>query len=147
MGNYIDLVRGMMSMARHDGDTQLLRFTSGFIGDLERAYGKSCTSTEAATRAKALLKAINTTVRAAEEEGIEYVPDRDYVGFLKSFIPTELDETDIMMYFTTLMQTLPNPSKGLLMRSIKEKYPNQYDGKLAAKIAGSMFEPSWSPNK
>lgn len=139
--NYLDVIRGMMAAARIKQDKQLLRFTSGFIGDLERAYGKTCTDEQVATLAKALLKAIFATMDKATQEGTEYVPERAYVEFLEGFIPQQLSDVEIIEFFSYQLQELPSRTKGDLMKLLKQFYPNMYDGKVAAKIAGDMFAP------
>lgn len=137
--NMLDELRYQLTIARKELNTTEVRQLSSFIADLERAYGKHVEPEQAQTLAKQQLKAISKSVQEALEIGIEYTPDMDTIRFLETFVPAQLTESDIQAILTGFLKAVPLANKGMLMGMLKQHYANQYDGKLAATVAGQMF--------
>ena len=59
--------------------------------------------------------------------------------YLKDFIRVQLSEDDIRNLVTEFVQSTPTAKMGDVMKMLKDKYPGQYDGKVASKITMSVL--------
>lgn len=57
------------------------------------------------------------------------------IAAIESFLPKQLSEGELEKIITTLKQSTPGISLGVVMKTLKESYAGQYDSKLASEIA------------
>lgn len=105
-----------------------------FKSELIRNFGKEPTWNDAAFLAKTQIRNYDEATREAQDRGVEYTPPFAEIEFLQEFIPAQLTETDIREFFRSTGLT----NKGQLMKALKDKHPNQYDGKVAVWVAGEF---------
>lgn len=92
-------------------------------------------------------KAVKTRRESAEqydEAGRPELADKERAEIvaLEKYLPKQLSEDDARLAMQALASELGIHEKkqmGQLIKAAKEKFPGQLDGKLAAKIAGSLL--------
>jgi uncharacterized protein YqeY len=85
-------------------------------------------------------KEISKRVEAAgfaEQQGrVELVEqNRSEQAILEAYLPAQLDAARLEEILRALAEELGSTAIGPLMTRLKERYPGQYDGKLASEIA------------
>lgn len=140
--NMLTILRGMLEDARFRGYG--LKPLQTVIGDLQRINKDYISKKELLTYVKAQIKSIEKTAEQAGKMGQVYTPDHDYLSLLVdleyAYQPKQLTDFQIRAFFADLMHTNPNMNKGMLMKAIKEEFPDCYDGKLASQIAGEFHK-------
>lgn len=59
----------------------------------------------------------------------------------ESYLPDQLNEEELKLIIQNEYDAWPLPLKiGIIMKFLKEQYPNQYDSKLASKIAKEIIK-------
>lgn len=134
MSTVIEQLNHVILGARKRGNIKMLSIYTTFKGDLIRKFGKEPTWDEAAAHSKAVIKSYEVAKDEALKVGQIFNTDPEEIEFLCEFIPQQMSENEIRAFFAN--SGIIN--KGLLMKAIKEEYPNQYNGKLAAKVAGEF---------
>lgn len=77
---------------------------------------------------QALSKVTETTEALKREQQI-----------LESYLPSQLGEDALLKILEDEFHTAAQPSKGLIMKFLKDNYANQYDGKLAAQVVDAFL--------
>ena len=61
------------------------------------------------------------------------------IKIVEEFLPSQLDREQLSEILNDFKAANPNSNMGAAMKELKEKYPAQYDGKLASQIAKEIF--------
>lgn len=70
----------------------------------------------------------------------EEVKDLEFeISVIEEFLPKQLSEDVLKKELEEFKAANTDANMGLAMKYLKEKYPNQYDGKLASQLAKDMF--------
>lgn len=91
--------------------------------------------------AKSEIKKRNEEIEFAEKAG-----KADYVEQLKkeqeiilNFLPAQLTEEQLKEKISSIVAELDTPNIGLVMKSLKENFDGQYDGKLASQLIKTLL--------
>ena len=57
------------------------------------------------------------------------------IATIEEFLPRQMSEADLERIMSELRAADPAMNMGLLMKTLKERYPGQYDAKMASEIA------------
>ncbi|MDH5717253.1 MAG: GatB/YqeY domain-containing protein [Spirochaetia bacterium] len=86
---------------------------------------------------KKFLKSLNEAIESLEKSGRDVTKEKQEKEILESFLPRQLSEEELDKIIQELAAALPEKSPkfmGQVMSNLKEKYPNQFDGKLASQL-------------
>lgn len=61
------------------------------------------------------------------------------IAVIEEFLPKQLSEEELKSELENFKASNDGANMGLAMKHLKEKFPNQYDGKLASSLAKEMF--------
>lgn len=138
MASVIEQLNHVILGAVKRGATDSANMYKTFKAELILKFGKEPTWEDAAKLAKNQISNYEKAEVEAAEKGLQYTKPFDEIEFLKEFIPAQLTEYQIREFMRTKFEDgLTN--KGLLMKALKEQFgPTNYDGKLAAQIAGEF---------
>ncbi|CCI88498.1 tRNA amidotransferase [Yersinia phage phiR2-01] len=140
--NILNILRDLLQAARINGDKDRARNLQTMIGDLQRIDKNYVSRDQLVAYINSQLKAAEAAKQKAMKVGVEILVDEDYdrllITLLQEYQPTQLNESQVRSYFAELVKLNPGITKGLLMKTIKQEYPGQYDGSMAAQIAGEF---------
>lgn len=128
-------IKDLLLEARKAKKTAEITFYSTLLGELV-AIGKNngnreTTDDEAVRHIKKWVSNIDETIRA-RGEGV--CTELLYEKVLcQQFLPQQLDDVVLREIIAAMIDTL-GKNQGIVMKTLKEQYPNQYDGKLASTI-------------
>ena len=91
---------------------------------------------------KKFLKGINDTISILEKESRDCSKEKMEKEILDSYLPKQMSEADLEKAVNEIVETLPEKSlkmMGKVMAALKEKYPNQYDGKIASSVVKNIL--------
>lgn len=61
------------------------------------------------------------------------------IALIEGMLPKQLTAADLEAALQEIRGSTPSANMGLAMKLLKEKFPGQYDGKLASEIAKRVF--------
>lgn len=61
------------------------------------------------------------------------------MALIESFLPKQLSTADLEKALQEMKASTPGLNMGTAMKMLKEKFPGQYDGKMASEIAKKVF--------
>ena len=64
------------------------------------------------------------------------------ISVIEGFLPKQLSAADLENALMQMRAETPGLNMGAAMKVLKEKFPGQYDGKLASEIAKKLFATS-----
>jgi len=127
--------------ARDTGRTMVLRGLVAAIKNLK--VDKQVRELPAAEIATLVRKEINKRTEAVEfalkggrNELVEQ--NRAEQAILESYLPAQLDAARLETVIRELARELGSTAIGPIMAKLKERYPGQYDGKLASELARKL---------
>ncbi|MES0490870.1 MAG: GatB/YqeY domain-containing protein [Leptospirales bacterium] len=91
---------------------------------------------------KKFLKGINESITLLEKDNRDTEKEKVEKKILTSYLPEPLSEEDLKKAIEEIISTLPEKSPkmmGQVMAALKEKYPNQFDGKVASGLAKNLL--------
>lgn len=142
--NMIRVLQELLELARRNKNRHQVTIYSTILGELQRINKNCITKLEFTTWLKSQFKAIETAVDKANEHGVAYDPDHEYLYILADleykYALKQMTDVQIRDFFARELQTNPGANKGQLMKAIKEYYNGRYDGKVAAMIVSGFFE-------
>lgn len=121
-----------------------LRMLKSQLGEAEMAKGGDL---EEADELAVLMRAVKTRTESAAqyaEGGRQDLADKERaeITVIQRFLPKALTEDEARAAIAKLAQEHSFSEKkqmGALMKAVKAAYPGQIDGRMAAKIAGSIL--------
>lgn len=132
----IDKLKTNLLQARKSKDQWLITFYSTLVGEIE-AIGKSkgnrqTTDEECQKHMKTwYVNNDATLVHVINEKARNEIVLENFL--LKEYLPETLSEDVLKEIIKELVVKYEN-KQGLVMKALKETYPNQYDGKVASDI-------------
>lgn len=128
--------------ARKEKDTEKASLLATVISEAKlvgkNAGNRDPTDNEVSDILKKFLKGINETLEILTKNGKDTTATLKEKEILEFYLPKQLSETELAQIIQDIITLLPEKSPkmmGQVMASLKERYPNQYDGKLASQIA------------
>ncbi|HUI27258.1 MAG TPA: GatB/YqeY domain-containing protein [Candidatus Kryptonia bacterium] len=143
MASEADIQRDLTAAmkARDTGRTMVLRGLVAAIKNLK--VDKQVRELPAAEIATLVRKEINKRTEAVEfalkggrNELVEQ--NRAEQAILESYLPAQLDAARLETVIRELARELGSTAIGPIMAKLKERYPGQYDGKLASELARKL---------
>lgn len=142
--NMLTILREMMESARKNGYPETAKAVSTVIGDLQRVNKDYISRSEMLGYIKAQFKASAAAELKAKEHGVEYTSDYEYDSvlclLLDEYSPPQLSGEQLAAYFTDLLGLNPSINKGMMMKALRQEFPDSYDGKQAAILADSVLK-------
>jgi len=137
-----DLVSAMK--ARDEVTKQTLRMLKSDLGKKEVKLGRALDEAEELTVLTGAVKSRRDSIAAYEEGGRSDLADaeRAEIDIVSRYLPKQLSEDEARAAIRALKGKLGITEKkqmGQLMKAVMDEYRGQIDGKLASKIAGSLF--------
>jgi len=127
--------------ARKNKDTIKSNLLSTLIGEAQN-IGKNEGNREPTTDeilgvVKKFLKAADESIQVLEKAGRDCAKEKEEKRILESYQPKQLNENELKQAVDEIVSQMPDKSvkmMGQVMNQLKEKYPNQFDGKMASAI-------------
>ena len=140
----IDQIKTDLAQARKDHDTFALGLLTTLLSDINM-IGKNAqretTEAEAAGIVKKFIKGIDDTIALLTDSDTHKENREKLVNekaLLVQYLPRQLSQDELIFRIHDLIaygaNTLP-----LIMNKLKEKYPGQYDGAMASKLAKELL--------
>jgi len=127
--------------ARKAKDSVKMNLLSTMIGEAQNigknAGNREPNNDEVLGVVKKFLKAVDESIAMLEKAGRDNSKEKEEKRILESYQPKQMDEAQLKAAVEAIVAALPDKSvkmMGHVMNSLKEKYPNQFDGKLASAI-------------
>lgn len=123
----LEIIKTQRFAALKEKDNATYQTLTLVMGELSRLDNKSPSDNE-------VTKVISKMIKSATEtNGLKHSDDLMVeINLLKSFLPKELSEIELSKIIDALM--LENATLPFIMKSLKEKYNGQYNGKLAQQL-------------
>jgi len=105
-------------------------------------HNREPTEEEVINVIKKFLKGINETITALQSGNRDTSKEITEKEILESFLPQQLSENDLKEKITSIINELENRSPqqmGKVMALLKERFPNQFDGKMASNLTKSLL--------
>jgi len=86
---------------------------------------------------KKFLKAIDESITLLEKAGRDNSKEKEEKSILEGYQPKQLDESALKQAIDEIVNSMSDKSvkmMGQVMNQLKEKYPNQFDGKMASNL-------------
>jgi hypothetical protein len=86
---------------------------------------------------KKFLKAVDESIILLEKAGRDVSKEKEEKTILEGYQPKQLGEAELKKTIDEIVAAMPDKSvkmMGQVMNRLKEKYPNQFDGKMASAL-------------
>ncbi|MDH4263322.1 MAG: GatB/YqeY domain-containing protein [Spirochaetia bacterium] len=86
---------------------------------------------------KKFLKAVDESITLLEKAGRDTSKEKEEKSILEGYQPKQLDENSLKKAIDEIVNSMSDKSvkmMGQVMNQLKEKYPNQFDGKMASAL-------------
>ncbi|MDH4199810.1 MAG: GatB/YqeY domain-containing protein [Spirochaetia bacterium] len=97
---------------------------------------------------KKFIKSLDEAAAALEKAGRDFSKEKEERSILEAYLPAQLNEEQLKKTVAEIVQTLSDKSPrmmGQVMSILKEKYPNQFDGKMASAVVKQALGQAASP--
>jgi len=132
--------------ARKSRDTVTANLLTTVISEAKmvgkNAGNREPTEEEVTAVVKKFLKGINESITFLEKDNRDADKEKTEKKILESYLPEPLSEEDLKKAIEEIISTLSEKSPkmmGQVMAALKEKYPNQFDGKVASGLAKTLL--------
>lgn len=91
---------------------------------------------------KKFLKGLDESIAALKKGDRDTSKEEQEKAILESYLPSQMSEEELTGAANEIIATLPEKSPkmmGNVMGQLKEKYPNQYDGKMASGVVKKLL--------
>ncbi len=87
------------------------------------------------------LKKRKESLEFAEKDGRQDLIDEANaeIAVIESFLPKQLSNEELEKLVVTLKEENPDANMGVIMKSLKEKYAGQYDGRAASELVKKVL--------
>lgn len=136
MKNTYQAVETALQTARRNSDSFGVRVLSTLLGEMQNKIPKNVEGDARDTQAQAIVKKfiesvgetykLTTDADRRRELSLEEI-------MLAEFMPKQLNDNELAFVITAIIGDV-GANKGAVMKSLKARYPNQYDGKKAAEL-------------
>lgn len=127
-----------LKTARKLGNTVQANYLRVFVGDLQTKEKKGIEINDELILRDIKKVIANLNDNASRVEDPEVFLDE--ATFWEGYMPKQLDEEQLRVVIVNFVQDFGAPKNpGPIMKFLKENYAGQYDGKLAASVAGKVM--------
>ena len=132
--------------ARKEKDTVKANLLITLISEAEMIGkndgNRAPTEDEVTAVIKKFLKGIDESMAALQKGGRDISKEEEEKKILESYLPSQMPEAELEKAILDIIATLPEKSPkmmGNVMAQLKDKHPNQYDGKMAAGLVKKLL--------
>lgn len=128
--------------ARKEKNTLKANLLSTVIGEAQtigkNAGNREPNQEEVLGVIKKFMKSIDESIAVLEKAGRDSAKEKEEKGILEKYLPKQMTEEKLKKAIDEIVAGLADKSPkmmGAVMAQLKEKYPNQFDGKMASALA------------
>jgi len=138
----LQAVKVQQLQARKDKNKNVASLLTTLIGECEtlaKSKNIELSDTDVFNIMEKFIKNNIETMNALGPNNVQFDELKSENEIMKLFLPSKLTEQELIYEIQNIIDRNENINMGVIMKSLKEQFPNRYDGKTASTLVKSML--------